>query len=58
MSSNSLNLPPMRLPKPEIVGPYSPWPRQKRKLPSVRQLTAGTTVAAAAVFAHCLLPLL
>jgi hypothetical protein len=48
----------MRLPEPEIVGPYSPWPRGKRKLPSVRQLTAGGTVAAAAVFAHCVLPLL
>lgn len=58
MSVNATTLPTMTLPEPEIVGPYSPWPRRKRKLPSVRQLTAGGTVAAAAVFAHCVLPLL
>jgi hypothetical protein len=58
MNSNALNLPPIRLPEAEIFGPYSPWPRRKRKLATVRQLTAGGTVAAAAVFAHCVLPLL
>lgn len=58
MNTDALKLPPIRLPEAEIVGPYSPWPRRWRKLPTVRQLTAGGTVAAAAVFAHCVLPLL
>lgn len=45
-------------PGPEFVGPYSPWPRRRGLRPKRRHLAAGAGAAAAAVFAHCILPLL
>lgn len=45
-------------PAPEFVGPYSPWPRRRGLRPKRRHLAAGAGAAAAAVFAHCILPIL
>ncbi len=42
---------------PEIIGPYSPWPRQEQKSYRRPALFAATA-AAAGIFAHCILPML
>lgn len=42
---------------PEFVGPFSPWPRRRLR-PSRRHFAAGAGAAAAALFTHCILPLL
>lgn len=47
----------LKRPAPEIVGPYSPWPRNiKPRRRRAYVYAAG--VAAVAIFAHCGVPLL
>lgn len=42
----------------DVIGPFSRWPRQKQKRPIRAYAAAGTTFAAAALFVHCVAPLL
>ncbi len=41
----------------DIVGPFSRWPRRAGR-PRRRMAAAGVAAAAAAVFVHCIAPLL
>lgn len=41
----------------DILGPFSRWPRRAVR-PRRRIATAGAAAAAAAVFVHCIAPLL
>ena len=42
----------------DVIGPYSRWPRQTHKRPVLAYAAAGTTFAVAALFVHCVAPLL
>jgi len=42
----------------DIIGPFSPWPRRPARRRTRTRLALGAGVAAAAVFAHCVAPLL
>ncbi|MGC9369662.1 MAG: hypothetical protein ACP5DX_09025 [Paracoccaceae bacterium] len=41
-----------------IIGPYSDWPSKAAKRPMRRYAAGGATAAAAALFVHCVVPLL
>ncbi len=58
MIRENVTQPMMALRKPEIIGPFSRWPRQKAKRPVRSYVALGTTITAAAAFAHCITPLL
>ncbi|WP_347311674.1 hypothetical protein [Defluviimonas sp. SAOS-178_SWC] len=58
MARANATQPMMALRNPEIVGPFSRWPRQKARRPLRSYVALGTTVTAAAVFAHSITPLL
>lgn len=50
------------LPVPEIIGPYSEWPRREKpraRTPRRRRAIAyASGLAALGIFAHCAVPLL
>lgn len=46
------------LPALEIIGPYSEWPRRRRRNGGRRVAVGVASVAAAGVFVHCTVPLL
>ncbi|MDA5092845.1 hypothetical protein O2N63_01945 [Aliiroseovarius sp. KMU-50] len=46
-----------KLPRENIVGPYSKWPR-KTKTSRRKKLAVASSVGVAAVFVHCVAPLL
>ncbi|MCV2864207.1 hypothetical protein [Defluviimonas sp. WL0075] len=58
--TRKMPIPPrMTLPEPEFVGPFSRWPRKETRRPSVRAMaTTASAVVAAAVFAHCIVPMI
>ena len=43
---------------PEVIGPYSPWPRRPQKRPVRKYLATGSTAVVAAAFVHCVMPLI
>jgi len=45
------------LPKADVIGPYSEWPR-KRRTSRARLIASVGGVAGAAVFVHCVVPLI
>ena len=45
------------LPEVDIIGPYSMWPRKKRRT-FRRNATLATTAVGAAAFVHCLVPMM
>ena len=46
-----------RYPEPEVMGPYSEWPRQPKKVWKKPSMFAGTIIVAG-IYLHCGLPLL
>lgn len=44
-------------PAPEIIGPYSDWPRRRRRKGG-RRVAVSAGVVAAGVFVHCAVPLM
>ncbi len=53
--TDTLTFPANALPKGDILGPFSPWPRRKT-VPYRRVLIRLGQIGALVVFAHCVLP--
>ncbi|MCV2868456.1 hypothetical protein OEW28_07420 [Defluviimonas sp. WL0002] len=58
MPPQTFTSPQMHAPKPDIIGPYSHWPRRTSKRAARTYALAGSAATAAAVFAHCVVPLI